>query len=169
MKYSLRDLALTVAIVALAIAFYLHRAGTEREIHHLKTSTQETIHTLEKSMKHDLMKFEFENKFSGFLDSFNDSDHVCKTSNVKYISNDTSGCYKFDCVLSRRDGQPMTGQNFADLLKQITNGYRTDTEKHWSVDTGWEIESTIYTMKQESWEIDLTIEYNFTTRNETGQ
>ena len=153
MQYTTRDLAFAVTIIAILLGFYLHALSIRRETDAFKESA-----------RHEIMNLEFELKYADFTSSFDNSPFECTISNFDYTRNFSSrGAYSFDCVVKRRDGQPMKGREFRDLLHPIANagGYRIDIYKHWTVNTNWELESTIDTMEQMSWDVQFDIEYSF--------
>ena len=152
MKFTLRDLAFAIAIFGIGLAFYLHVTATRHE-----------TDAFRKSVRHEMMSFEFETKYADFLDSFRESAHKCTINNMNYTRSESSGQYKFECVISRRDGELMAGREFRDLLRPISTPgvYRMDAYKHWLVNTDWELESFIDTMERESWDMEFFIEYRF--------
>ena len=152
MQYSTRDILFAVTILAILLGSILHAISLRRETDAFKESA-----------RHELMSLEFETKYADFTSSFEDSPFECITSNLKYMRLGSSGTYSFDCVVKRRDGKPMQGRRFRDLLQPILNEseYRIDIYKDWSVYTDWELDSAIDTMEQSSWDVKLRIEYRF--------
>ena len=150
MKFSLLELTFAVAIFAIGLAFYLHVTSTRRETESFK-----------KSVRHELMSFEFETKYATLKNSFLRGPYECSIIGLKSTREDSKGTYEFACTVSRRDGELMTGQDFRYLLLPILDGYRIDPYKHWTVNTDWELESSIDTMKQKSWSVEFNVEYSF--------
>ena len=150
MKFTLLELTFAVAIFAIGLAFYLHATSTQRETESFK-----------RSVRHELMSFEFETKYASLKDSFLDGPYECSIIGLSSTREDTKGAYEFACTVSRRDGQLMTGKEFRYLLRPILDGYRIDTYKHWTVHTDWELETSVDTMEQESWSVEFNIEYSF--------
>ena len=152
MKYTLRDLIFAVAIFGLVLAFYLHATAVRRETDEFK-----------KSVRHEILSLEFDTRYAHFKNSFQGSPFQCTINDLSYKRFDSGGQYEFECVISRRDGQLVTGREFSDLVRPISNAglYRGDSYKNWSITTSWEIESGMYEMKAKTWDVVLSIEYGF--------
>ena len=153
MQYTIRDLAFTVTIIVILLGFYLHALSIRRETDAFKQAA-----------RHEMMNLEFEMRYADFTSSFENSPFQCAISNFYFTRNSSSkGTYSFNCDVKRRDGQPIKGREFRDLLHPISNAgcYRIDTHKHWTVYTDWELESTIDTMEKASWDVQIDVEYSF--------
>ncbi len=152
MRYTTRDMFFAVTVFAILLGAILHAVSLRRETDAFKESTG-----------HELMSFEFETKYAGFTSSFKDSPFECTISNLKYARRSFAGTYSFECVVKRRDGKPMKGRSFRDLLEPIASEskYRSEIYKNWFVYKNWELDSNIDTMEQASWDLKLDIEYSF--------
>lgn len=151
MKLSLKELLLVVAIVGLGLAFVLHLRSTRGQ-----------LNKFESAYFHEVARTNFETRLFLVEENFRRLNYTLLPDVNDFSTNDFDGCFESSYAWSTGDQPPVSGQELAELMRPLINGFTNTQRMQWDVQTEPSLEAIQTNPRQESGAILFRVNYRFT-------
>jgi hypothetical protein len=124
MKFAIRDILISVALLAIGITLAIHMKNVEARIQSFKVETS-----------HDIARITFDSKFDVVDENFRRAGITFIPNKATWTPREYSGKFDYEYVWSSNANSEVTGGQLADLARPLMEGLRNANNFRWTVET----------------------------------
>ena len=154
MKLSMRDAFVFIAIIAMAIAFWLHRREVKNDFHQLQLNTE-----------HSIAQLEFEYAIKVVDENFRQAGLGLLPNKTDFAASTYTGTFEYEYNWWNNNDSPVKNGVFVDLIRPVSERFNgLDGRFIWDSETTPSLRSLFSKKDLESGTIKFTVTYQIPKR-----
>ena len=150
MKFTIRDIALFVAVVAIGLALVIHMNLVRAEIDRFKSHSE-----------HKIAKATFDAKLDVALENFRRIGVTILENDSEWSTTDRSGTFNYEYVWSKQPETLVSAGKFIDAIRPAIESYSNTSQFMWQSRTEPELKNYSYFENANEGRIRIVVSYNF--------